>query len=926
MGKLQLKRSNVIENGKAKEPTPPLMEYGELAVNYNADDPVIFIKNHLGEIIRLVAPGQDGAKGEKGAAGKQGTEGKEGQKGDKGASGPKGQKGQHGTPGNAGAQGFKGNKGIKGEDGNKGRRGEKGNQGAKGKAGDKGERGLKGDKGAKGAKGAVTVVGDIIEILPVPGPPTTPCLTDQNVIIDSDGVAWICLNGSWESIGTIVGPPGQTGDKGAKGAKGNKGTKGETGADGIGEKGEKGDLGTKGNKGDGGEKGDKGNKGVKGNKGDKGVKGVIGPKGIKGVGGTEGAEGPKGPKGAKGQKGVEGPRGFGEKGVNGEKGDKGFKGAKGEEGPKGQKGAKGTDGVIGSIDGTHKGSGPPPGSNCTTEGEIIVDEDGVAWRCDGAGNWVSLGEITGAPGVAGTKGSKGEKGIQGFPGNDGSKGEVGEGEPGQKGELGGVGPDGEKGNKGNLGKGAKGDDGVKGDKGNRGVFGRPGTKGEVGPKGEKGARSNVEGPKGEKGQEGPGGGTGGTGQKGEKGELGVKGDPGTESAGSFWGHVEYVKGGDEDQFRDSYIYKDTIDDPGKNIRRVYFYNNQLRIELATFSVTFSVAGQTNLWDVPATAFTVTVNNPDDYLTEYVESIAQILEPVGMHPIIADYTSTPPSPTPGPGVDWTQIYQTNAVAKIVSNGTGLSGGSASGKLQMIEDDGEVFKEAPTVSFGWSNVGSTLNTANCTGATFLETYTGTTYTISVGGLSDMSHVSHAVSVNGGSTSNPSGPGNVTFDVPLHKDNAGGRSVELVSTFSRPAEVTGTAYTANDTDTDSVNADFTYPSWVFITIDRNTPPVPSEIISGTTYASGVIVRGDQSRRINETVTNDQPIPRALWFAVRSAAQQPTQFKIGENANLIFDVEYTTSEIELQPDSPPAGYTPEKFTLYGLTLQPGNTYVSIN
>ncbi len=40
--KLQLKRSNVIEGGAAKPPTSEQMEYGELAVNYNLEDPAIF--------------------------------------------------------------------------------------------------------------------------------------------------------------------------------------------------------------------------------------------------------------------------------------------------------------------------------------------------------------------------------------------------------------------------------------------------------------------------------------------------------------------------------------------------------------------------------------------------------------------------------------------------------------------------------------------------------------------------------------------------------------------------------------------------------------------------------------------------------------------------------------------------------------------
>ena len=51
--KLQLKRSSVLDNGFAKEPTTAQMEYGELAVNYNLDDPCIFIKDSGNNIIRI---------------------------------------------------------------------------------------------------------------------------------------------------------------------------------------------------------------------------------------------------------------------------------------------------------------------------------------------------------------------------------------------------------------------------------------------------------------------------------------------------------------------------------------------------------------------------------------------------------------------------------------------------------------------------------------------------------------------------------------------------------------------------------------------------------------------------------------------------------------------------------------------------------
>ena len=57
--KIQLKRSNVLEGSPAaaKEPTADQMEYGELAVNYNTDDPAIFIKASDNSIVRIAGVG-----------------------------------------------------------------------------------------------------------------------------------------------------------------------------------------------------------------------------------------------------------------------------------------------------------------------------------------------------------------------------------------------------------------------------------------------------------------------------------------------------------------------------------------------------------------------------------------------------------------------------------------------------------------------------------------------------------------------------------------------------------------------------------------------------------------------------------------------------------------------------------------------------
>jgi hypothetical protein len=45
-----------------------------------------------------------------------------------------------------------------------------------------------------------------------------------------------------------------------------------------------------------------------------------------------------------------------------------------------------------------------------------------------------------------------------------------------------------------------------------------------------------------------------------------------------------------------------------------------------------------------------------------------------------------------------------------------------------------------------------------------------------------------------------------------------------------------------------------------------------------------------------------------------------------LLSPASYSTASLSLQPTSPPSGYSAEGFSLYGIVLQPGNTYVSIS
>jgi hypothetical protein len=142
-----------------------------------------------------------------------------------------------------------------------------------------------------------------------------------------------------------------------------------------------------------------------------------------------------------------------------------------------------------------------------------------------------------------------------------------------------------------------------------------------------------------------------------------------------------------------------------------------------------------------------------------------------------------------------------------------------------------------------------------------------------------------------------------------------------------VTGTSYSVTLNTTASPTASFTYPSFYYFTIGIGTVPVRSDIISGSAFAAGVTVLGNAQLGIPTVeITNPNAYPSAFWFGLRSSLTQPTVFQTGDGS-LMVDVVYTNGgTVALEPDSPPAGYTAESYTLYGITLQTGKTYVRIS
>jgi len=370
------------------------------------------------------------------------------------------------------------------------------------------------------------------------------------------------------------------------------------------------------------------------------------------------------------------------------------------------------------------------------------------------------------------------------------------------------------------------------------------------------------------------------------------------------------------------------------VRTAEFISNKLRLTLASFSpvltATVSPASTLN-WDVPCTGFTVSVTNPDDFTAKWISSVTSITATTGTISALSAFTANAPTAVPGPTIDWNQTFNTDVDSYVRPSSTsGISGGSAAGNIKFNYTDASgahEYASSATISVAWNTPAVSVAMTNLTGNHFLQSYASTTYSVSVTGMSAPANYATVVTPVGGSVSNASGSGSITFSAPIHKDNiATERSISVTTTFTRPATVAGVSYTAQATATDpAVTASFTYPSLRLFTPSIASIPVRSDVVTGTAFKPEVTVLGDQVKVLTGFINNTSTVPQAMWLAVKATAAQPTVFKTGASSSLLSDTTVTASTVSLAPDSPLAGYNGVTYNLYGITLQPGSTYVSI-
>ena len=379
------------------------------------------------------------------------------------------------------------------------------------------------------------------------------------------------------------------------------------------------------------------------------------------------------------------------------------------------------------------------------------------------------------------------------------------------------------------------------------------------------------------------------------------------------------------------------------IRTAAITNGNLILTLAAFTPTVTATSNGTLnWDVAASSFTATVDNPSDILDQYISSVLSLTQLTGsVSTDLGGYTAGSYTANPAGGVDWSRTFTTNnSTSYIRSTSTTASGGSASARVSFNYYNGtgtDTWTSTADFSVNWNTVSHSISLAALTGKTFLQTYASSAYTASTTGLTNSANRAFTVSGTNGTPSSLTGSGTLNFTTPIHKTNASSTAtyVTLSTLCTRPAAVTGTSYqvTLGPTNSASVNtaASFTYPSFWLFTASTGIIPTRADIVEDSSpggFESSVTQLGDQVKVLStQPIVNLDSNPVAFWFAVRASASQPTSFKTGASAGLLSDVSVVDGgTVALQPDSVPSGYSAENYRLWGITLQPGTTYVSIS
>ena len=388
---------------------------------------------------------------------------------------------------------------------------------------------------------------------------------------------------------------------------------------------------------------------------------------------------------------------------------------------------------------------------------------------------------------------------------------------------------------------------------------------------------------------------------------------------------------------------------------------RLQLTLASFPMT-PAAGFSPVtldWDQPygmaqsqvgTTQIGVSANNPTDFTSQYLDELTVVTADSGNTGIMLSSFTGSPNVMPAGGVPWFQRLTLNTGQFLRDSNTGLTGGVTTVMYTLTDNLDNTHMASQT--FTWDTPTVTTRFNDYTTRPFWQRQTTAVYTTTLGGMANGDNISTNWTQSDTAFSNlttalgTNSPGfsfanrNLTFTTPFYHGLGSQGSITATSVFSRPADVTGSAYTAQATSSIAVpSPSFSMPNLTRFVTNMDALTVDDFLTGdfntglGLDYATGAsstftIDPGDGTTENNYTFTGAN---RFYWFGFPQAeagitftdvasnlevAQQPSQMVVFSAANL-----NGASGIS----NVPTGLTTETYHFYGILLNAGTNRIRI-
>jgi hypothetical protein len=363
---------------------------------------------------------------------------------------------------------------------------------------------------------------------------------------------------------------------------------------------------------------------------------------------------------------------------------------------------------------------------------------------------------------------------------------------------------------------------------------------------------------------------------------------------------------------------------------------QLVISIQSFnpSFTFTTTPSSLNWNVPITAFSVTVNNIPGLTVEYLSQVYSInTATVGyVDQNFGNYTITSTDGTATqtkPNVHSIQTPWTDTFTEtgcIRSNGTGTTGGTAKFEVSFntfISGNYSVWPTNLTINAPtWASISAQNQFTNIPSTlTFLQNFQTASFTVTYSGYTGSPTIDNSIGNGGIGTISGS---TIVIGTPyMYKNNPVTLNLYSNVTFTRPATVTGTGYTQNVaySSLTTPSPTYTYPYFWTQDVAQHVITSSTEVVTGTSWAANdsALVNSSSSLQTSATVTNRE------FYIGFSRQNGYSNVIVRDSGNNLIPPDYAgTLSILPRGSDVPGGYTAVPYVYYRFYI-PSNQTITL-